>query len=402
MARSWLIVIAVGAGLLHLVGCDRVGEPCGNAGSTGDCASGYICTFTGSPQPLNPGDFVTPNQVCLRLCDTATDCGQGEKCQLVFCSDQKSCQTGPIPDAVGALCTGGAGGTGGMGGAAGMGGTAGTGGTGGTGGSQACDSTANAFIKTIDQANNFNQTNFVEENTTNIPDAWDRYSISLDLTDPLLVGQLLQIGFSATASNDEPSGVFYDNVLVDPDAEYAENFESLDQASPTALGDDPHPEWGVGWQVFGSVFDGTTGDFLVGYGAFPAPNNTGAFSGIALDEGGAEQGDQVLVIISDYNNRQEQEAGNRVEANTFRERTIAGADLGTTITFSFGAKRGNINEGCPDGGGGTGGSGGAGGAAGSGGDGGAGGMAGAGGMGGAGGTAGAGGMGGMAGVGGGG
>jgi hypothetical protein len=36
----------------------------------------------------------------------------------------------------------------------------------------------------------------------------------LDLTDPLLEGQVLQLGFSATATNDEPSGVFYDNILL--------------------------------------------------------------------------------------------------------------------------------------------------------------------------------------------
>ncbi|MGB8221226.1 MAG: hypothetical protein WCF10_01505, partial [Polyangiales bacterium] len=83
-------------------------------------------------------------------------------------------------------------------------------------------------------------------------------------------------------------------------------------------------------------------------------------------EGGVDQGNQVLVIISDYNNA-DQGIGLRIEANTFRERTITAADMGNTITFSFDAKRGNINEGCPDGGGGTGGAGGAGGAGGDGG-----------------------------------
>jgi hypothetical protein len=34
------------------------------------------------------------------------------------------------------------------------------------------------------------------------------------LIDAGLVDQLLQVGFAATASNYEPSGVFYDNVLV--------------------------------------------------------------------------------------------------------------------------------------------------------------------------------------------
>jgi hypothetical protein len=39
--------------------------------------------------------------------------------------------------------------------------------------------------------------------------------MTLDLTDPLLQGQLLQIGFATTASNFEGSGVFYDNIEVE-------------------------------------------------------------------------------------------------------------------------------------------------------------------------------------------
>jgi len=126
--------MAVGAVLVQLTGCNRVGGDCDNPGSTGECASGFICTFTGRTVPLNPDDLGIPNQVCLRLCDTATDCGEGEKCQIALCSDRKSCQTNPISDAPGEFCTGGAGGAGGMGGAAGMGGAGGTGGTAGTAG----------------------------------------------------------------------------------------------------------------------------------------------------------------------------------------------------------------------------------------------------------------------------
>ena len=40
-----------------------------------------------------------------------------------------------------------------------------------------------------------------------------RYEISLEI-DATLEGQVVQFGYSATASNDEPSGVFYDNILV--------------------------------------------------------------------------------------------------------------------------------------------------------------------------------------------
>ena len=112
------------------------------------------------------------------------------------------------------------------------------------------------------------------------------------------------------------------------------------------MGDDPSPPWGVGWIVFGNVSE-PDGTFIRGYGTFPAPNGTDGFSSIALDEGGVDQGDQVLVIFSDYGNTGDQMAGNRVEASTFRERTIVAGDVGTTISFSFDAKRGNINEGCP-------------------------------------------------------
>ncbi len=74
-------------------------------------------------------------------------------------------------------------------------------------------STANAFIKTIDPNNGFAQTNLVTVDTTNTPDTWMRYEISL-VIDAGLVDQLLQVGFSSTATNYEGSGIVYDNVLV--------------------------------------------------------------------------------------------------------------------------------------------------------------------------------------------
>ena len=46
---------------------------------------------------------------------------------------------------------------------------------------------------------------------TSIPNTWGSYALSL-LIDPTLDGQLIQIGFSSTATNYEGSGVFYDNV----------------------------------------------------------------------------------------------------------------------------------------------------------------------------------------------
>jgi hypothetical protein len=75
--------------------------------------------------------------------------------------------------------------------------------------------TALAYIQTLDPTAGFNRTNFVTIDMTNLSaDSWNRYEISLDLTDPLLVGQTLQFGFQNTASNFEGSGNFYDNILV--------------------------------------------------------------------------------------------------------------------------------------------------------------------------------------------
>ena len=74
-------------------------------------------------------------------------------------------------------------------------------------------SMAQAFIQTVDPSAGFVQTNFVSIDMTNLPvGIWDRYSISLTI-DAGLVGQFLEFGFLNTASNFEPSGVFYDNVL---------------------------------------------------------------------------------------------------------------------------------------------------------------------------------------------
>ena len=65
------------------------------------------------------------------------------------------------------------------------------------------DSTANAFIKTfVDPADLID---FRQEDTTAIPDTWNRYSVALGPIAADLVGATLQFGFSATASNYEPS-----------------------------------------------------------------------------------------------------------------------------------------------------------------------------------------------------
>lgn len=118
------------------------------------------------------------------------------------------------------------------------------------------------------------------------------------------------------------------------EVEYQQSFETLVQASPSALGDD-------GWRGFGNVFDGVTGSYLYGYGPFAAPNGSGAFCDINTGQGGPAQGNQQLVVYSDYNNG-DHANGRVIEANVFRERTILAGDVGKTLTFRFDAKRGNL------------------------------------------------------------
>lgn len=120
-------------------------------------------------------------------------------------------------------------------------------------------------------------------------------------------------------------------------ADYSQDFEALDMGSPTALGDD-------GWLVGANVFD-PSGNFLYNYFAFPAPNGGPAFSAIDAGQGGVAQGAQQLSVYNDYNNSGEHGAGNLVEANVFREYIIGASDVGSTKTFSYDAKLGNLEGG---------------------------------------------------------
>ena len=74
-------------------------------------------------------------------------------------------------------------------------------------------SSAYAFIKTLDPSAFF-QKGYVEKDMTSAGgvDKWGTYSISLEITADM-VGDLMQFGFSATAFNYEPSGIYYDNLF---------------------------------------------------------------------------------------------------------------------------------------------------------------------------------------------
>lgn len=108
---------------------------------------------------------------------------------------------------------------------------------------------------------------------------------------------------------------------------YSQDFESLDIAAGNALEVD-------GWGVFANVFDTDATTFLYGYGVFPAPNGTGAFSEVATGLGGVDQGLQYINVFSDYNNP-DHGLGRYIEANVFQEQNIAAADVGQTWTFEF-------------------------------------------------------------------
>lgn len=72
---------------------------------------------------------------------------------------------------------------------------------------------ASAFVKTLDPGAGFATTNEIVEDTTAVSQgAWTTVSITLDLTDPLLDGQLLQVGFQSVAQDFNNTGVYYDNV----------------------------------------------------------------------------------------------------------------------------------------------------------------------------------------------
>ena len=77
------------------------------------------------------------------------------------------------------------------------------------------DTLTEAFLLTLDPNNNFNTTNQLDFDTTTTADgALAINSLTLDLSDPLLEGQILQFGFRNTANSFNGSAVDYDNVAL--------------------------------------------------------------------------------------------------------------------------------------------------------------------------------------------
>jgi len=75
------------------------------------------------------------------------------------------------------------------------------------------NTTAQAFMKTLDPDAGFATTRNPTLDTTNLPLDWTGFSLSLDITSDL-EGQILQVGFQTLAQQGEPSTNFYDNVLI--------------------------------------------------------------------------------------------------------------------------------------------------------------------------------------------
>jgi len=71
--------------------------------------------------------------------------------------------------------------------------------------------TALAFIKTLDPNAGWATTNFITIDMTSAPATWSGFSIAINI-DSSLNGQILQFGFANTATNYDPSGVYYDNI----------------------------------------------------------------------------------------------------------------------------------------------------------------------------------------------
>lgn len=111
---------------------------------------------------------------------------------------------------------------------------------------------------------------------------------------------------------------------------YVQDFEGMSQADPSALSND-------GWLVYGNVF-GPDWSWWYGYGAFPAPNGTGAFCDVATDGT-----NQFLNIYSDYQNANHGDGTNAIiESNVFNEMVVGPGDVGETWVFEFDAMLGNL------------------------------------------------------------
>jgi hypothetical protein len=115
---------------------------------------------------------------------------------------------------------------------------------------------------------------------------------------------------------------------------YTQDFEGLTPVNGSLAAD--------GWWNYGNVFD-EWWNWWYGYGAFAAVNNIGNWQDITTGQGGPEQGDQQLVVYSDYANAAHGDTTQlvRIESNCYQEQTI---DVGASGVweFTFDAKKGDL------------------------------------------------------------
>ena len=134
------------------------------------------------------------------------------------------------------------------------------------------------------------------------------------------------------------------------DGAYTEDFESYSGASVDAIGCRSAgiggcPTGSANFLVGANVFN-SVGVFQYNYFSFPAPNNLAEpseqFSGLAIGEGGANQGTQQLNFFNDYNNADHINGTNNIiQAQIFKEWTIDAADLDKTWVFRYSYKSGS-------------------------------------------------------------
>ena len=112
-------------------------------------------------------------------------------------------------------------------------------------------------------------------------------------------------------------------------ASYSENFESLNAISSTALSD-------AGFVIYENSYNDQGLTTLVNSaGTNLARNDYRGFAQVVI-----EQSNQQLKVFSNYLNRDQ--STKYIDALTLQQQTIGADDLGSTWTFSFDAKQGDI------------------------------------------------------------
>ena len=117
-------------------------------------------------------------------------------------------------------------------------------------------------------------------------------------------------------------------------ASYSQNFESLNAKISTALSD-------AGFDIYENSYnDQALTSRYNSAGPMPARNDHQSFAWVVTGQGDQAQGNQQLKILSNYYSKYQ---GIRyIDALTLQQQTIGTSDLGTTWTFSFDAKLGDI------------------------------------------------------------